>query len=568
MSEENVQNTPEQKPEDIFAQRAAKVQDLAAAGILPFGRRFDNVQMTADVRKNFKPEAEKQEEVTIAGRMTAFRAMGKSIFADIKDSSGRMQIYVQRDQIGEDDFKVFKKLDLGDIIGVTGEPFTTRTGELTVKVHKFTLLSKSLRPLPEKFHGLTDIEQRYRQRYLDLITNDDSRKVFMQRFAILSEIRKFLASKGFLEVETPMLQPIPGGANANPFKTFYEALNSPMYMRIAPELYLKRLLVGGFERVFELNRNFRNEGIDRRHNPEFTMLEIYQAYGDCRSMMDLIEEMVTTIAMNLFGTLEIQHPGGKVINLARPWRRAPYRDLIKERAGADWFELTKEQKAAKAREMGLTITTEMEERDITHEIYEKLIEQTLIQPTFVTRLPAYLVPLAKACEDDPTVVDVYELEINGQEISPGYSELNDPIEQRKRFVEQAVHDGKDLAMAIDEDFLTAMEHGMPPAGGLGLGVDRLIMLLTGAESIRDVLLFPQMRPEKVIKKDPAAKYMELGIAEDWVPVIQKAGYNTVADMQDVNPQKLHQDICGINKKYKLELTNPSVNDVTEWIQKI
>lgn len=493
MSEENVQSTPEQKPEDIFAQRAAKVQDLAAAGILPFGRRFDNVQMTADVRKNFKPEAEKQEEVTIAGRMTAFRAMGKSIFADIKDSSGRMQIYVQRDQIGEDDFKVFKKLDLGDIIGVTGEPFTTRTGELTVKVHKFTLLSKSLRPLPEKFHGLTDIEQRYRQRYLDLITNDDSRKVFMQRFAILSEIRKFLASKGFLEVETPMLQPIPGGANANPFKTFYEALNSPMYMRIAPELYLKRLLVGGFERVFELNRNFRNEGIDRRHNPEFTMLEIYQAYGDCRSMMDLIEEMVTTIAMNLFGTLEIQHPGGKVINLARPWRRAPYRDLIKERAGADWFELTKEQKAAKAREMGLTITTEMEERDITHEIYEKLIEQTLIQPTFVTRLPAYLVPLAKACEDDPTVVDVYELEINGQEISPGYSELNDPIEQRKRFVEQAVHDGKDLAMAIDEDFLTAMEHGMPPAGGLGLGVDRLIMLLTGAESIRDVLLFPQMR---------------------------------------------------------------------------
>ena len=460
MSEETVPGNAGEKSEDIFAQRAAKAQELARI------RAFT---------------------------MTAFRAMGKSIFADVRDSSGRMQIYVQRDQVGEDGFKLFKKLDLGDIIGVTGVPFTTRTGELTVKVHKFTLLSKSLRPLPEKFHGLTDIEQRYRQRYLDLITNDDSRKVFLQRFAILSEIRKFLASKGFLEVETPMLQPIPGGANANPFKTFYEALNSPMYMRIAPELYLKRLLVGGFERVFELNRNFRNEGIDRRHNPEFTMLEIYQAYGDCRSMMDLIEEMVTTIAMNLFGTLEIVHPGGKVINLARPWRRAPYRDLIRERAGEDWFELSRERKAEKAREMGLTIPAEMEERDITHEIYEKLIEQTLIQPTFVTRLPAYLVPLAKACEDDPTVVDVYELEINGQEISPGYSELNDPIEQRRRFVEQAVHDGKDLAMAIDEDFLTAMEHGMPPAGGLGLGVDRLIMLLTGAESIRDVLLFPQMR---------------------------------------------------------------------------
>ena len=493
MSEENIQDTPQQKTEDIFAQRTAKVQELSAAGILPFGKRFDNVRMTADVRKAFKPEVENPEEVTIAGRMTAFRAMGKSIFADVRDSSGRMQIYVQRDQVGEEEFKLFKKLDLGDIIGVTGVPFTTRTGELTVKAHKVTLLSKSLRPLPEKFHGLTDIEQRYRQRYLDLITNDESRKVFLQRFAILSEIRKFLASKGFLEVETPMLQPIPGGANANPFKTFYEALNSPMYMRIAPELYLKRLLVGGFERVFELNRNFRNEGIDRRHNPEFTMLEIYQAYGDCRSMMDLIEEMVTTIAMNLFGTLEIRHPGGKVINLTRPWRRAPYRELICERAGNDWFELSREQKAVKAREMGLTIPEEMEERDITHEIYEKLIEQTLIQPTFVTRLPAYLVPLAKACEDDPTVVDVYELEINGQEISPGYSELNDPIEQRKRFVEQAVHDGKDLAMAIDEDFLTAMEHGMPPAGGLGLGVDRLIMLLTGAESIRDVLLFPQMR---------------------------------------------------------------------------
>lgn len=493
MSEETIPEISGEKTEDIFAQRAAKAQELAAAGIPPFGKRFDNVQMTAEVRKAFRPDAENPGEVTIAGRMTAFRAMGKSIFADVRDSSGRMQIYVQRDQVGEDDFKLFKKLDLGDIIGVTGVPFTTRTGELTVKAHKFTLLSKSLRPLPEKFHGLTDIEQRYRQRYLDLITNDDSRKVFLQRFAILSEIRKFLASKGFLEVETPMLQPIPGGANANPFKTFYEALNSPMYMRIAPELYLKRLLVGGFERVFELNRNFRNEGIDRRHNPEFTMLEIYQAYGDCRSMMDLIEEMVTTIAMNLFGTLEIVHPGGKVINLARPWRRAPYRDLIRERAGEDWFELPRERKAEKAREMGLTIPAEMEERDITHEIYEKLIEQTLIQPTFVTRLPAYLVPLAKACEDDPTVVDVYELEINGQEISPGYSELNDPIEQRRRFVEQAVHDGKDLAMAIDEDFLTAMEHGMPPAGGLGLGVDRLIMLLTGAESIRDVLLFPQMR---------------------------------------------------------------------------
>lgn len=495
MSEENVGNPAgtEQKSEDFFAQRTAKARELAAGGILPFGRRFDDVVKTETVRAAFKPESETQEEFTVAGRMTAFRAMGKSIFADVKDSSGRLQIYVQRGAIPDEDFEFFKKLDLGDIIGVTGVPFVTRTGELTLKAHKITLLSKSLRPLPEKFHGLTDIEQRYRQRYLDLITNDESRAVFMKRFAIISEIRKFLIEKGFLEVETPMLQPIPGGAAANPFKTYYEALSSPVFMRIAPELYLKRLLVGGFERVFELNRNFRNEGIDRRHNPEFTMLELYQAYGDCRAMMDLIEEMITTIALKLFGTLQIQHANGRVINLERPWRRAPYRDLIRERAGNDWYELTLDQKRAKAGELGITVTPEMKDLDITHEIYEKLIEQTLIQPTFVTRLPAYLVPLAKACEDDPTVVDVYELEINGQEISPGYSELNDPIEQRKRFTEQAIRDGKNLAEAIDEDFLTALEHGMPPAGGLGMGVDRLVMLLTGAESIRDVLLFPQMR---------------------------------------------------------------------------
>ena len=493
MTEQTASQIPEQKPEDIFEQRKAKIDEFSKAGLKPFGKRFDGAISTAEARALFVPDAETEPAVRIAGRMTAFRAMGKAVFADVKDSSGRMQIYVQRDAVGEDFFKLFKKFDIGDLVGVDGVLFQTRTGEITVKANACTLLSKSLRPLPEKYHGLTDMEARYRQRYLDLIMNDESREVLRKRSIIIKEIRKYLDDKGYMEVETPMLQYIPGGAAANPFKTHYNALDTDMFLRIATELSLKKLLVGGYEKVYEINRNFRNEGIDRRHNPEFTMLEIYQAYGDCRSMMDLIEEMVTTIAMNLFGTLEIQHPGGKVINLARPWRRAPYRDLIKERAGADWFELTKEQKAAKAREMGLTITTEMEERDITHEIYEKLIEQTLIQPTFVTRLPAYLVPLAKACEDDPTVVDVYELEINGQEISPGYSELNDPIEQRKRFVEQAVHDGKDLAMAIDEDFLTAMEHGMPPAGGLGLGVDRLIMLLTGAESIRDVLLFPQMR---------------------------------------------------------------------------
>jgi lysyl-tRNA synthetase class 2 len=359
-------------------------------------------------------------------------------------------------------------------------------------------LSKSLRPLPEKWHGLTDVEQRYRQRYLDLISNDEAKDVFKKRFAIIRELRNFLEERGFVEVETPMLQPIPGGAAAKPFKTRYEALSCDMFMRIAPELYLKRLLVGGFEKVFEMNRNFRNEGMSRRHNPEFTMMEIYQAYGDCSVMMDLVEDMITTVAMKVFGTLQIKHPGDKVINLERPWRRAPYRELVKEKMGADWFELSRDEKAVKAKALGLYVDEKFSDGEITHEVYEKSVEQTLIQPTFVTRLPAELVPLAKKCEDDPSVVDVYELEMNGQEISPGYSELNDPVEQRKRFEEQAKLTGKsseEICKTIDEDFLTAMEHGMPPAGGLGIGIDRLVMLLTGAESIRDVLLFPQMRPK-------------------------------------------------------------------------
>ena len=500
MQEQQQQNAPpELKPEDIFQQRVSKVAELKAEGIRPFGCRYDGAIPTTEARAQFKPEAQPQPKLKIAGRLTSFRVMGKAAFANIKDSSGRMQIYVQREVLGEDNYKRFKRLDLGDIIGVEGELFITKTGELTVKADNYQLLSKSLRPLPEKWHGLTDIEQRYRQRYLDLISNDDAQAVLKKRFEIVRELRKHLEDKGFVEVETPMLQPIPGGAAAKPFKTRYEALNCDMYMRIAPELYLKRLLVGGFEKVFEMNRNFRNEGMSRRHNPEFTMMEIYQAYGDCSTMMELVEEMVTSVALKVFGTLEIKHPGDKVINLQRPWRRATYRELLLEKMGSDWFQLPRDQKAEKAKALGLYVDAKFTEGEITHEIYEKTIEQTLIQPTFVTRLPAELVPLAKVCEDDPTVVDVYELEINGQEISPGYSELNDPIEQRRRFEEQAKLTGKsaeEVCKTIDEDFLTAMEHGMPPAGGLGIGIDRLVMLLTGSESIRDVILFPQLRPKQ------------------------------------------------------------------------
>ncbi len=489
----------ELKPEVIFEQRKAKLDELRAAGINPYGERFDGAILTAEAKKLFVPGSEKEPAVRIAGRMTAFRAMGKAVFADVKDSSGRMQIYVSRDAVGEDFFKLFKHFDIGDIVGVDGVVFQTRTGEITVRADKITLLAKSLRTLPEKFHGLTDVEQRYRQRYLDLIMNDESREIFKKRSAILSGIRRFLEAKGFMEVETPMLNSIPGGAAAKPFKTHYDALDCEMYMRIATELYLKRLLVGGFEKVFEIGRNFRNEGMSRRHNPEFTAIEIYQAYGDCRTMMDLIEEMVTTLAQNVIGTLQIKHENGNVIDLKRPWRRVAYRDLIKEHAGDDWFELSRDDKAARAKEkLGLSIPADFNDLEVTQEVYDKAIEHTLIQPTFVLRMPEYLVPLAKKCADDPTVVDVYELEINGQELSPGYSELNDPIDQRRRFLDQAKLNDRtgELQKVIDEDFMCGMEHGQPPAGGLGIGIDRLVMLLTGQDCIRDVILFPQLRPQK------------------------------------------------------------------------
>ncbi|MBQ4106706.1 MAG: lysine--tRNA ligase, partial [Lentisphaeria bacterium] len=366
-------------------------------------------------------------------------------------------------------------------------------------VKKLTLLCKSLRPLPEKFHGLTDVEQRYRQRYLDLIVNEESREVFLKRIRIISELRRFMESRGFMEVETPMLQTLAGGASANPFKTFYEAINSPMYMRIAPELFLKRLLVGGFERVFEINRNFRNEGVDRRHSPEFTMMECYQAYGNCESMMELIEDLITTIAMKVCGTLQIDHGNGKVINLEKPWRRVTYHDLVREKGGDDWFDITPEERLARAKAMGLDVNENTPDFEVTNEVYEKLQEPNLIQPTFVMRMPAVLLPLARTCEDDPSVVDVFELEINGQEIAPAYTELNDPIDQRRRFMEQFEREkqpGDKLSDKVDEDFLVALEHGMPPAGGMGVGIDRLVMLLTGAEAIRDVILFPHLRPRK------------------------------------------------------------------------
>ncbi len=498
MSENETPEVPVVNTSDIFSQRVAKVAELEKAGVKPFGAAFPDVKRIAAVRESFVPPAEGETEPApqpcrVAGRLMAKRGMGKSIFCDLRDSSGKIQLFAGKSDLGDDAFAAFKKVDIGDIIGVDGELFVTRMGELTIRIKKCELLSKSLRPLPEKFHGLTDMEARYRQRYLDMIMNEESCAVLKKRSVILRELRNYLDEKGYMEVETPMLQSIPGGAAATPFKTHYNALNMDMFLRIATELSLKKLLVGGFEKVFEINRNFRNEGMDRKHNPEFTAIELYQAYGSCQTMMDLVEDMIRTLAMRINGTTVV-HVGGRDIDLGKPFRKATYHDLVRGAAGADWFELPREEKYKRAKEqLKLQVFPTWTDLELTHEVYEKMVEDTLIEPTFVTRLPMELVPLAKKCTDDPTLVDVYELEINGQEISPGYTELNDPLDQRARLMHQATLSGKDPAQAVDEDFLTALEYGMPPTGGMGMGIDRLVMLLTGADSIRDVILFPQMR---------------------------------------------------------------------------
>lgn len=480
---------------EYVEQRKANMKALEEKGYTPFGRAFKRTGRLAEVRAAF----EENKAVSLAGRLTTSRDMGKSIFADLRDGSDRFQVYAQKNSLGEAVFEAFKLLDLGDHIGVEGTLFTTRTGEQTLKIEKWTLLSKALLPLPEKWHGLKDTDQRYRQRYLDLVANPEVREVFNKRVRMLREVRNYLFDRQFQEVETPMMQSQPGGATARPFITHYEALDCRMYLRIAPELYLKRLLVGGFDKVFELNRNFRNEGLSRTHNPEFTMIEIYEAYSDRRGMQELVEGLITHVAMKVMGTLQVGTADAPV-DLTSPWREVAYRDLVAERLGSDWFSLDKDAMRQKAESYNLYVDPSWSRDDITQEIYSKVIEKTLLNPTFVTRLPAELVPLAKRCEDDPSVVDVFELVIGGKEIAPGYSELNDPIEQRKRFEEQVAmaqtHHTEDEAQKVDEDFLAALEHGMPPAGGMGIGIDRLVMTLTGSEAIRDVILFPQLKPKE------------------------------------------------------------------------
>ena len=477
---------------ELIAQRRHKLEALQARGVAPFGTVFEAGGTIAEVRAKFA------EGVTLraAGRITAHRDMGKSHFVDLRDATGRIQVYIHAKEVGAELMEIFGLLDLGDIIGIEGTCFITKTGEPTLKVSTLLVLGKALRPLPEKWHGLQDVEARYRQRYLDLLTNEQSRAVFEKRILIVRETRRFLEDRGFHEVETPMLQAVAGGAAAEPFRTHHNALGLDLNLRIAPELYLKRLLVGGFTKVFELNRNFRNEGISRRHNPEFTMLEAYWAYADFEKMAALVEELICHLAERVTGSLQIEHRNAdgevmRTINLARPWRRARYRDLIRE-IDARWFDYSSEQRRECCRELGVEINPRMADYEVTQQVFEKLVEEKTFDPVFVTHCPKELVPLAKQNSEDDSLVDVYELIINGQEISPGYSELNDPIVQRRRLLEQAGEE----TQRLDEEFLLALEHGMPPAGGIGIGIDRLVMLLTGADSIRDVIFFPLLKPKR------------------------------------------------------------------------
>lgn len=481
---------------DQHAVRRQKLAEMRAAGSDPFRANVATTHFSGDALKAYVDGQENTVQVTVAGRLVVIRDMGKSQFVKILDQQGQIQLYVKKDVVGEAAYLAFKKLDLGDIVGATGTLFKTKTGEVTVRVDSYVLVAKALRPLPEKWHGLSDPETVYRQRYLDVIVNPESRARLMLRSKVVSHVRRFLEDRQFLEVETPVLEATAGGAAARPFVTHHNALDVDFFLRIATELRLKRMLVGGFDRVFEIGRIFRNEGVSRRHNPEFTMLEVYQAYSDYRGMMTLIRDLMTSLVRDVIkpadGSLKIKHAAsGQDIDFGGEWREVKYKDLIREATGdADWFARSKAEKIAKAEAMGLGINPAWEEFEITNEIFSKRIEPTLIQPTFVTHLPKELCPLAKITPDDPTTIDVFELTIGGMEVAPAYSEQNDPDVQRQMFEAQAGEEKQN----IDHDFLLALEHGMPPAGGMGVGIDRLCILLTGAESIRDVILFPQLRP--------------------------------------------------------------------------
>ena len=561
--------------------RRQSLQELRAMGIDPYpAAEFPTNAFSTDIKENFKDDEER--EVVIAGRMMSRRVMGKASFAELQDSKGRIQVYITRDDICPGENKdlynnVFKRLlDIGDFIGVKGKVFRTQTGEISVHASELTLLSKSLKPLPivkykdgVAYDKFDDPELRYRQRYVDLVVNEGVKDTFLQRATVIRTLRKVLDDAGYTEVETPTLQSIPGGASARPFTTHFNALDLDMYMRIATELYLKRLIVGGFEGVYEIGKNFRNEGMDRNHNPEFTCMELYVQYKDYNWMMSFTEKLLETICIAVNGSAE-REIDGNIVSFKAPYRRLPILEAIKEKTGFDCNGKTEEEIRAFCLSKGMEVDETMGKGKLIDELFGEFCEGTFIQPTFITDYPIEMSPLCKRHRNNPELTERFELMVNGKELANAYSELNDPIDQEERFKEQMrlAAKGDDEAMIIDQDFLRALQYGMPPTSGIGIGIDRLVMLMTGKTYIQEVLLFPQMRPEKVTPKDSVEKYTALGISEDWVPVIQKAGYNLVSDMKDVNPQKLHMDICGVNKKYKLELTNPTVAEVTEWQSKI
>lgn len=563
--------------------RRQALEELRKLGINPYPcEGYEVNTSTEEIRKSYSPEKNNFQNVSIAGRIMSKRIMGSASFVDLQDEKGRIQLYFKRDDICPGDDKtlyniVFKKLlDIGDIIGVKGYVFITQTGELSIHVKEFKLLAKSLRPLPivkEKdgkvYDAVTDPEFRYRQRYVDLIINPRVKDVFIKRTKIINSLRELFNSRGYLEVETPILQPIPGGASARPFITHHNTLDIPLYLRIANELYLKRLIVGGFDGVYEFAKDFRNEGMDRMHNPEFTVLEIYVAYKDYYWMMDFTEEMLEKVALDIHGTTEIPY-GDKIISFKRPFRRAKMRDLILEYTGFDIKGKTEEEIREFCKRTNIEINETMGKGKLIDAIFGEKCEPHLIQPTFVIDYPVEMSPLCKKHREDPEFTERFELIVNGKELCNAYTELNDPIDQLERFKEQLKlqERGDDEAMYIDYDFVRALEYGMPPTAGLGIGIDRLTMIMTNQPSIQDVLFFPQMKPEHRDTADSKNKFLEIGIPEEWYDIFINLGYKKIRQIANIEkPGKLHQELCGYNKKYKLEKQNPTVEMVEEWIKK-
>ena len=562
--------------------RRNSMNELRAMGIEPYpAAEYVTNAFSTDIKAEFNDDAEPRQ-VSVAGRIMSRRIMGKASFIELQDSKGRIQVYITRDDICPDEDKemyntVFKRLlDLGDFIGIEGFVFRTQMGEISIHAKKLTVLAKSIKPLPivkykdgVAYDSFEDPELRYRQRYVDLIVNDGVKEKFLKRATVIKTMRAVLDEAGYTEVETPILQSIPGGASARPFITHHNSLDIDLYLRIATELYLKRLIVGGFEGVYEIGKNFRNEGMDKNHNPEFTCMELYVQYKDYNWMMSFTEKLLERICIAVNGCTETEIDG-KSISFKAPYRRLPILEAIKEKTGYDLEGKSEDEIRQVCKELNMEIDDTMGKGKLIDEIFGEFCEGTFIQPTFITDYPVEMSPLTKMHRSKPGLTERFELMVNGKELANAYSELNDPIDQEERFKDQLrlSEKGDDEAMFIDQDFLKALQYGMPPTSGIGIGIDRLTMLMTGESFIQEVLFFPQMRPEKVIPKDAPARYTELGIPEDWVAVIQKAGYNLVSDMKDVNPQKLHMDICGINKKYKLELANPTVNEVADWVGKI